>query len=101
LVLALKNRYNMGTTKSSRVYRKVVLKKNKTTQSGEAPYISVLLLTGLPGSFHWVSMFILPLDEERGWYLKGVILTKINHFINQEKNKIDRIIWILKTKISR
>jgi hypothetical protein len=99
-VLDISNRYNMGTTKSSRVYRKVVLKKNKITQSGDAPLYLRLTIDQVS---HFVSLgeYIHPShwDEEGGVVLEGANNSqKLNHFIGQKKNKIDRIILDLENQ---
>jgi hypothetical protein len=90
----------MGTTKSSRVYRKVVLKKNKTTQSGEAP-LYLRLTIDRTSRFVSLGKYVHPSfwDEERGVVLKGGNNSqKLNHFINQERNKIERIILDLENQ---
>jgi integrase/recombinase XerD len=86
----------MGTTKSNRIYRKVVLKANKIKAGGkgEGPIWIRITIDRKP---HFISLgkFVHPdfWDAEKGVVLKGAgNAQKLNHFIIQEINKIDRII---------
>jgi len=85
----------MGTT-NSRIYRKVVLKANKIKPdgSGEGP---LWLRITMDRKAYFISLgkFVHPdyWDAEKGVVLKGAgNAQKLNHFITQELNKIDRII---------
>jgi integrase len=86
----------MGNTKSVRVYRKVVLMLNKINPEGTGEGPLYLRLT-IERKRKYISLgkYVHPnlWEEKSSKVLKGAgNASKLNHFITQELNKIDRII---------
>jgi integrase len=92
----------MGATKSVRVYRKVVLRESKIKfgSSGQATLYLRITIDRV-SKFISLGKFVHPdlWDKDSSKVLKGGNNSaKLNHFINQELNKIDRILLDLENQ---